>query len=62
MSNPPGKKRLDGFNSFLMSGIVFTFHLLQFLQVKPGIFGWPQFLQAVTCERGVALNEARRLP
>jgi hypothetical protein len=45
-----------------MSGIVFAFHLLQFLQVKPGIFGWPQFLQAVTCARAGAFIEARRRP
>jgi len=46
----------------LMSRIVFTFHLLQFLQVNPGIFGCPQFLHAVTCAREGALNEARRRP
>ena len=47
---------------FLIFAIVFAFHLLQFLQVKPGILGWPQFLHVVTCDNLVALNEARRLP
>jgi hypothetical protein len=45
-----------------MPGVELIFHLLQFLQIKPGIFGCPQFLQEVSLVNLGALMAARRLP